>query len=133
MTQAEEKSLRIINDASLATSEREATIHYLRDHPSPAVAEQLVQTLEDDDPGIRWAAAMTLAAYGNVGLRPLLQALTQPTIDARLREGAHRVLSHNTSSQVPGPRVQELLNALQGPGANVATMTAAMNLLRTLD
>lgn len=132
MMQSQAEALHIVNDTSLEVSEREAAIHYLGEYPSPAVAERLVQILEDNAPGVRWAAAMTLAHYGKLGLRPLLQALSQPTINARLREGAHRVLSHTTDSLSSG-HLQALLDALQGPGANVATMSAAMNLLCALD
>ena len=132
MVQSPAEALRIVNDKSLETSEREAAIHNLREQPSPAVAERLVQLLEDNAPGVRWAAAMALAHYGDLGLRPLLRALTQPDINARLREGAHRVLARNPGS-LSSEQLQELLDALQGLGANVATMSAAMKLLRTLD
>jgi hypothetical protein len=53
MTQSQEEALNILTDTSLEVSEREAAIHYLRDHPSPAIAEQLVKFLEDNAPGVR--------------------------------------------------------------------------------
>ena len=129
MTQSQEEALRILTDTSREVSEREAAIHYLRDHPSPAIAEQLVKILEDNAPGVRWATAMALGHYGRIAFLPLLQALTQPTINARLREGAHRVLSHTSEPQA-FDHLQELLDALQGPGANIATMDVAMKILR---
>jgi hypothetical protein len=72
---------------------------------------------------------MVLGHYGRIALLPLLQALTRPTINARPREGAHRVLSHITAPQAFDHR-QELLDALQGPGANIATIDVAMKILR---
>lgn len=132
MIHSQEEALRIVIDTSLESSKREEAIHYLREHPSPEVAERLVQILEDNVPGVRWAAALVLAHYGNSGLRPLLRALMQPTVNTRLREGAHRVLSHNAGPQPPD-LIQKLIEALQGPGSDVATMDAAMKLLSALD
>ena len=129
MIQSQEDALRALNDQSLEVSQREEAIHYLREHASAANAEQLVAVLEDDAPGVRWAAAMALGHYGQVAFNPLLHALVQSTINARLREGAHRVLSHSTAPQAL-PHLKELLEALQGLGANDATMDVAMKILR---
>ncbi len=131
MIQSQAEALRIVNDTSLETSQREEAIHYLREYPSAEIADRLVQILEDNAPGVRWAAALALARYGMIGLRPLLHALAQPNIGVRLREGAQRVLSHNTGSQLP-EHIHELRAALQGPGADVTTMTVAMKLLQEL-
>lgn len=132
MIQSQAEALHILEDTSLAASEREIAILYLREHPSAEAAARLVQRLEDHAPGVRWAAAITLARYGDLGLRPLLRALTQTGINAQLREGAHRVLARNPSSLSSG-QLQELLEALQGLGTNVATMSTAVKLLRLLD
>lgn len=132
MIQSQAEALRSLDDTSLTASEREIAILYLHEHPSSEAAERLVQGLEDEAPGIRWAAAITLAHYGDLGLRPLLRALTRPGINARLREGAHRVLARNPGSLSSG-QLQELLDALQGLGANVATMSVAVKLLQMLD
>lgn len=132
MIQSQEEALRILEDTSFMASEREIAILYLREYPSSEAAERLVQHLEDRAPGVRWAAAIALAHYGDLGLRPLLHALTQPGINAQLREGAHRVLARNPSS-LSSSQLQELLEALQGLGANVATMSTAVKLLRQLD
>ncbi|MFN8493794.1 MAG: HEAT repeat domain-containing protein [Caldilineaceae bacterium] len=129
MVQSPEEALRVLNDQSLEASQREAAIHYLREQPSAANAEQLVAVLEDDAPGVRWAAAMALGHYGQMAFTPLLRALVQPTINARLREGAHRVLSHTTAPEAL-PHLKEFLQALQGLGADDATMDVAIKILR---
>lgn len=128
MVQSPEEAFACLNDPSLEASKREEIIHYLREHPSSSAAEQLVQLLDDDAPGVRWAAAMALGQYGRVAFPSLLRALTQPNINVRLREGAHRVLSHTIEPQ-SFPHFQELLDALQGLGANIATMNVAIKIL----
>lgn len=55
-------------------------------------ASCLVQTLEDEDPGVRWAAGNGLIDLGEDCLEPLLRALIDRGGSVWLREGAHHVL-----------------------------------------
>jgi HEAT repeat protein len=58
----------------------------------PWAAPALVQTLEDDEAGIRWLAATGLISLGRASLRPLLEALEKHSDSMWMREGTHRVL-----------------------------------------
>lgn len=58
----------------------------------PRAAPALVQTLEDEEPAIRWLAATGLIHLGRASLRPLLQALESHSDSMWMREGTHRVL-----------------------------------------
>lgn len=128
MIKSREEAIAILKNTGLSELEREDTVHYLRDHPSPEGTEALVAALEDDNTGVRWAAGAALAQLGDAALPPLLKALCQPSEDSLLREGARHVLHYNASPRVR-QQSQELMQALKGPGSAVATMEAAHRLL----
>lgn len=60
--------------------------------PDPRAAQALVNTLEDEDISVRWAAADALIALDRAGLEPLFRALTKDFSSIWLREGAHHIL-----------------------------------------
>jgi HEAT repeat protein len=93
---------------------------------------RLVQALRDNDFGVRWAAAEALAQLGPGILIPLLQALTDPDQagDPRLRESSYHVLHRARDLPVP---VKTLMEALKGPGADIATIREAGRLLLQLE
>ena len=128
MVESTEQAIEILRDTDLSELEREHAIAYLHDHPTPEAIDALIEGLEDDDPGVRWKSATALARQGESAMHPLLIALCQPDADARLREGAWHVLRQNSSSEVRAES-QELLQALRGPSANIATLEAANKLL----
>lgn len=126
------QALQLLDDPKQSTAVREAAVHYLGEHHTPANLARLVDALEDDEFGVRWAAAATLALVGDVGLEPLLRGLMQKHTSAWLREGVYHILYYNTSDQVSN-RTVELQKALKGPAAEVATLTAAEHLLMALE
>ena len=128
MVESTEQAITILKDTELSELEREHAIEYLQDHPSPEGIEAFIVALEDDDPGVRWKSASALALQGQSAMHPLLEALCRPDADARLREGAWHVLRQNASKEVREDG-QELLQALRGPAANIATLEAANKLL----
>ena len=62
----------------------------------------------------------------------LLKALTRPDSDSRLRESAVHIIHQNSSSKVRED-TQELLGALKGPSAAIASIEAAYELMNRWD
>lgn len=128
--QSEAQALAMVSDVRNDPREREAAIRFLADQPSPRAIQQLVQRLEDSDFGVRWEAAAALAQIGEAALPELLKALVDPwrVADPRLREGAYHALHYNHSPEVIG-LTRELMIALKGPAADIATLEAASSVL----
>ncbi len=127
------QAMEILDDDRGGVTAREAAIRYLSRYPAPAVIAHLVQALLDDDFGIRWEAATVLAQQGETASLQVLRALTDPKRvgDPRLRESAYHVL-HNNPGSVPVP-ITELLDALRGPAADIASLVEANRLLRQIE
>jgi HEAT repeat protein len=87
----------------------------------------LIAALEDDDHGVRFAAAEVLAVQGESSFKYLLEFLVQPN-NVMLRDGA-RVVIHQNSCVPVKAKSKELLNALDAPGADIRTMEEATKLL----
>jgi HEAT repeat protein len=124
------RALELLDNNREESSFREAAVHYLTNHSSPAVIVRLVQALQDDDVGVRWVAAMALAQLGEAALPEVLKALTDPVRvgDPRLREGVYHIL-HNNQRSVPVP-ITDLLAALKGPTAGIATLVEVDRVIR---
>lgn len=124
------QALELLDNYREESSYREAAIHYLTDHSSPAVIVRLVQALQDDDVGVRWVAAMALAQLGEAALPEILKALTDPVRvgDPRLREGIYHIL-HNNQRAIPVP-ITDLLAVLKGPVAGIASLVEADRVIR---
>ena len=73
----------------------------------------LVEALRDNDHGVRFAAAHTLAYVGDAAVPALLRALAQPDTDVVLRKGATIVISESTSPKVR-QQGQPLLSVFKG-------------------
>jgi HEAT repeat protein len=127
MIESTVQAIALLQNDILSELEREDAIHYLRDHPSPEAIEALVTALDDDDAGVRWSAGAALATLGEAALPTLLEALSKSP-DVRLMEAARHVLHYNTSAKVRD-ETQELMRALKGPEAALATEVAARKLL----
>lgn len=123
-------ALQLLDDPKQPEGAREAAVQFLGSDPTPANLERLIQALEDNDFGVRWTAAATLAGVGDAALLPLLRALVQRN-SVWLREGAHHVFYYNKSERVSN-RTAQLQQALRGPAAEVASAAAAERLLLTL-
>lgn len=128
MFESVEQAVAALKNPSLAEIERSDAAHYLQDYPTSEAIDALVAALTDVDHGVRWAAGSALAYIGEPAMHTLLWALAQPDTSKVLRDGAHHVLTDNSS-----PKVQELcqplLRALRGPQAGIASMEAASGLL----
>jgi HEAT repeat protein len=130
--QSVEELLAKVDDKRLPELDREQAIHELKNYPEPAVIAHMIQALESDDSGIRWAASSTLIEFGDAALRPLLQALVERRDSVWLREGAYRVF-HDTHNYKVQQVAGELVKALKGPAAESTTTDAAVRALRKLD
>jgi HEAT repeat protein len=132
MIQTTEQAIAVIQNTRLSEAEREEGIHFVRQAPSAQGIEVLVETLRDNDHGVRFAAAHALAYVGDAAMPTLLRALAQPDTDVVLRKGATIVISESTSPKVR-QQGQALLNALKGSQAGIATMEAAIKLMPSFE
>ena len=132
MIQTTEQAIAVIQNTRLSEAEREEGIHFVRETPSAQGIEVLVETLRDNDHGVRFAAAHALAYVGDAGMPALLRALAQPDTDVVLRKGATIVISESTSPKVR-QQGQALLSALKGSQAGIATMEAAIKLMPSFE
>jgi HEAT repeat protein len=129
MINSTQEAIALLENTRLSEHEREGSVHYLRDHPSPEGDEALIAALDDDDAGVRWAAGAALAELGDDAFPALLNKLAHKSNDTWLREGARHVIHYNSSSRVRAES-GELMRALKGPAADIASMEAAYKLLR---
>jgi HEAT repeat protein len=128
-----EAALKLLDNVREEPAHREAAVRYLSNHASPEAIARLVRTLQDDDFGVRWEAALALTQLGEPAVIEVLKALADPrrVDDPRLREGAYHIL-HN--GQVPATlNVTELLNALRGQAADISSLVEAYHLLGQID
>ena len=70
-----EQAVEILSDQLEDQLLREQAIRFLSYHPSEEVINKLVWTLQDDEFGIRWEAAVTLAQLGEKALPELLKEM----------------------------------------------------------
>jgi HEAT repeat protein len=94
----------------------------------PLAAPSLVEALEDENPGVRWLAAVGLIALGCESLEPLLEALMRRVDSAWLREGAYHVL-RAWDGQDGADWVKPLLGVLRGPLPTIEVPWVAMAVL----
>ena len=128
MIQSTEQAIAAFQNTRLSESEREEGIHYVRQNPSAEGIKALVGVLQDNDHGIRFAAANALAYVGDDAMPALLAALAQADNDVVLRKGAAIVVGESSSPKVRA-QGQDLLHALKGSQAGIATMEAAIKLM----
>ena len=124
-------ALTVLNDISIDEVERTQAAHYLSKHPDPQVISTLVARLEDSDPGVRWAAAESLAGLGQSALLPLLEALAHRPASSLRCSGALYVLAHSNSYAVR-QRAARLRPALEGPACGHSAMRAAQEILHEM-
>jgi HEAT repeat protein len=119
-----EQKLAVVADTKKTALEREQAIHSLKNSPTPEVIEELINGLDDDQEGVRWAASSVLIEFGEAALKPLLQALIDRHDSVWLRRGAYRVF-HDTKSLKVQQATGEVVKALTGPAAESTTTDAA--------
>ena len=123
-----QEALAVLDDATRPAMEREQAAHKLAETPAPEVVGRLVAALEDEESGVRWAAAAALIDCGEAALVPLLNALVAQADSTWLREGAHHVFSSTRSLKVQQVTA-DVVKALKGPASSVATTEAAVRAL----
>lgn len=129
--QSPDALLAIVDDKNQSSLDREGAIHQLKEFPTPAVIDAMIQALEDNDSGVRWAAASTLLEFGQAAAIPLLRTLVEKNDSVWLREGAYRVF-HDTRSAVVHDATVDVVKALKGPAAGLMTTEAAVKALGKL-
>ena len=129
--QSPEALLALIDHAGSSSLDREGAIHQLKEFPTPAVIDRLIRALEDDDSGVRWAAATTLIEFGKAAAAPLLRTLVEKNDSVWLREGAYRVF-HDTHDATVQALTVDVVKALKGPAAGLMTTEAAVKALGKL-
>lgn len=129
--QSPEALLATIDQAGSSSLDREGAIHQLKDFPTPAVIDRLIRALEDNDSGVRWAAATTLIEFGKAAAAPLLRTLVEKNDSVWLREGAYRVF-HDTHDATVQALTADVVKALKGPAAGLRTTEAAVKALGKL-
>jgi HEAT repeat protein len=97
----------------------------------PATAGGLVDSLCDDDGGVRWVAAESLIVLGVPALDALLHAVMKHSEDMWLREAAHHVLTALPAGTARNV-VRPVVAALEGPAKQFAVLPAASRALEEL-
>ncbi len=122
------EALQVALNLTTSSQAREDAINYLESHREPEVIDALIALLETDDAGVRWKAADALAKMGKQALVPLLRALRDKSESRWLLEGASHIFHSNRDSDV-ARMTERLCAAMKGPGAYMATVAAAGELL----
>ncbi len=128
---SEAQALDILNPMSHNPELRVQAVRYLGQYPTTARGIQsLIASLQDDDFGVQWEAAEALAKCGQVAAPEMLKALTDPKRvgDPRVRRGISHALHESHDPELKA-QTAELVEALRGPTAAIATMMTANALL----
>jgi hypothetical protein len=127
MINSVEQAVAALQNVDLPEAERVNAVRFLQGHPTKQAIDALVEALDDDDHGVRWAAGTALAFIGEPAMPAILQALITPDTSRVLRDGVHHVIVDNSSPRVRA-QCQDLLKALKGPQSGIASMEAALKL-----
>ncbi len=149
---SEDQAIALLKNKQLNYQKRETAIHYISEHPTSEGIKALVEALRDPELGVRWTASTALSQLGSKALPEILRALADPkTNTVRLREGVLHVLHYSSNlahepvhkhpqmepqvSIKPGTlvSVRDLITALTGPAADVASIDVAGRLLSRLE
>jgi hypothetical protein len=152
LIESEGQALKVLSDIQLENEQREAAIAYISANPTPQGIKQLVTALQDEEFAVRWSASNALSHLGPMAFLEILRALVDPKLNTLwLREGVYHVLHYSSSlanipfhlQQEEEPNihiepqkvvsVRELLKALKGPAADIASMEVASKLLLQLE
>ncbi len=125
------QALAIMDNRLNPVAKREAAARFLGKFPEPQAVASLVDALQDEDFGVRWAASEALSKLGVHALEEVLKVLADPNKvgDPRLRDSAYHML--HLGQQWP-VSVKDLMRSLKGPAADLATLEAAARLLQML-
>lgn len=94
---------------------------------APAAAPALIDALQDEDVGIRWAASNALISQDRAALKPLFQALVRPEMfgSAQFRQYACHILHVLNDRRLLLPNEIKVFLALEGPEPDVKVPWAA--------
>ncbi len=132
--ESEDSAFQLLDNVQESTRVREAAVKYLAEQATPAAIRRVTLALDDDDFGVHWEAAVSLAKLGEGALPELLKALTKPQLASspRMREGAYHVLHYNVSPVVRS-HAARLMAALKGMAAAIPTLTEADHWLSEIE
>jgi HEAT repeat protein len=127
--ESESQALKILKDQKRNEFEKENAVRFLLANPSELAMQTLIQSLMEDDFGVRWQASQALALLGKSALPCLLNALMDPeqVSEPRMRRGIYRVLKLIQEKKDPKlpVSVSRLIQALSGPAADITSMEEA--------
>ena len=125
-----EQAISVLNDIGEDSLRRVDAVRYLGELGTDEAIQVLVDTLEDDDLGVRWAAADELAKLGEKAAPAVLRKLLDPETTPRAFEMAVHVFKDN-SDLVIRSKSEELVKALEADHT-IEAMTEASKLLNEL-
>ena len=125
-----EQAIAVLKDTSRRELERVTAVSYLEEVGTPEAIDALISVLDDDDYGVRWAAAEALAKLGAAAAPAVLRAILVPYSDDRFRESAHHIFKENSDPQIR-EAAQPLIHALE-TSTGVDDLTEAAKLLKKL-
>lgn len=130
MFESMEQAVAVLKDVGEDSLKRVDAVHYLGDLGTDEAIQVLVETMEDDDPGVRWAAADELAKLGAKAAPAVLRKLLDPEATPRVFEMAVHVFKDN-SDLLLRSKAESLVKALEAEHT-IEAMTEAGKLLNEL-
>lgn len=125
-----EHAIAVLQDSSAQELVRVHASSYLEEIATPEAVQALISVLSDDDYGVGWAAAKSLANLGSVAAPAVLRAILSPDNDDRFRVAAHHIFKEN-SDLVLRDEAQSLVAALE-TSTGVDELTEASKLLKKI-
>jgi len=126
-----EQAIAVLQDTNEDSLKRVDAVHYLGELGTDEAIQALVAALEDDDYGVRWAAADELAKMGKKGAIAVLRKLLDPEASARVFEMAVHVFKDNGDILIRS-KSEALVKALEEDYTTIEAMTEASKLLSEL-
>jgi len=124
------QAISILQDPSRQELLRVHAASYLEEIATPEAIDALISVLGDDDYGVRWAAAKSLANLGAKAAPAVLRAILSPDADDRLREAAHHIFKENGDRLIRSD-ARDLVKALETSNG-IDDLTEASKLLKKL-
>ncbi len=125
-----EKAINVLKDTNEDSLKRVDAVKFLGEVGSEQAIDVLVETLEDDDYGVRWAAADELAKLGEKAAPTVLRKLLDPNTSTRVFEMAVHIFKNNGDILIR-TKAEALVKALEADH-EIEAMTEASKLLNEL-
>ena len=130
MFESLEQAISVLNDPNEDSLKRVDAVRYLGEIGTEEAIQILVATLEDDDYGVRWAAADELAKLGEKAAPIVLRKLLDPNASTRIFEIAVHIFKNNGDLLIR-TKAEALIKALEADH-DIEAMTEASKLLNEL-